>query len=254
MRAVKKENKKGRINLDYGYKTDRGRVRDINEDKYLFVNDDYVLIAVADGMGGHNAGEIASTVAIDEIMKYNLKGSFLDNTQKKLEECISVANSKIYEYSSSTPGCHGMGTTITLGVITEDKLYVANVGDSRAYIINDKIEKVTVDHSYVEELKIMGRITEEEAKIHPNKNQITRAVGTESKVKIDIFSRKIEKGDIVLLCTDGLTNIVSDEEIKNIMYDSSNLQCAVDELVAMANNRGGNDNITVVAYKIDGGI
>lgn len=241
--------------MDYGYKTDAGKVRDLNEDRYLFVNeDDYVILVVADGMGGHNAGDIASTIAIDEILKYNLNGGFSEDTEKRLKECVDITNRKIYDYSINNPECHGMGTTLTIAVIIKDKVWIANVGDSRAYIINEEIKKITVDHSYVEELKMMGRITEEEAINHPNKNQITRAVGTEKAVETDIFTLTKKEEDVILLCTDGLTNMLRDEEILNTVKNSGTLQKAIDTLVVTANINGGKDNITVVGYVDNEGV
>ena len=235
--------------MDYGYKTDTGKVRDLNEDRYLFVNeDDYVVLAVADGMGGHNAGDIASTIAIDEVLKYNLNAGFFENTEKNIKKCIEITNERIHDYSIKNPGCHGMGTTLILGVIIKDNVWIANVGDSRAYLINDKIKKITVDHSYVEELKLMGKITEEEAKNHPNRNQITRAIGTEKAVEADIFKFKKKKDDIIFLCSDGLTNMVTEEEILEAFKASDKVQKAIDSLVLSANLNGGRDNITVVGY------
>lgn len=235
--------------MDYGYKTDTGKVRGINEDRYLFVNeDDYVVLAVADGMGGHNAGDIASTIAIDEVLKYNLNAGFLKDTENRLRECMEQTNKKIYDYSVKNVDCHGMGTTLTVAVIIGNKVWISNVGDSRAYLINDKIKKVTVDHSYVEELKLMGKITEEEAVNHPNRNQITRAIGTEEKVKVDIFNFKKNKEDIIFLCSDGLTNMVKENEILKTIKASETLQKAIDSLVLSANMNGGKDNITAVCY------
>lgn len=241
--------------MDYGYKTDTGKVRDINEDRYLFVNeDDYVILAVADGMGGHNAGDIASTVAIDEVLKYNLNAGFAKDTEKHLRECVEKTNKKIYEYSVNNADCHGMGTTLTIAVAVGNKVWISNVGDSRAYLINDKIKKITVDHSYVEELKLMGRLTEEEAVNHPNRNQITRAIGTEEKVEVDIFSFKKKDDDIIFLCSDGLTNMVREDEILKTVKASETLQKAIDSLVLTANMNGGKDNITVVGYVEEKGV
>jgi len=235
--------------MDYGYKTDTGRIREINEDRYLFVNEeDYVLLAVADGMGGHNAGDIASQLVIDEVLKYNLNQGFFENTVENIKLCIEGVNEKVYNYSVAQPGCHGMGTTLTVAVIIGNKVWISNVGDSRAYLINDKIKKVTVDHSYVEELKLMGKITEEEAVNHPNRNQITRAIGTEEKVKVDIFTFKKNKEDIIFLCSDGLTNMVKENEILKTVKASETLQKAIDSLVLSANMNGGKDNITAVCY------
>ena len=236
--------------MDYGYKTDVGKIRNLNEDRYLFVNeDDYVLLAVADGMGGHNAGDIASQMAIDEILKYNLNLGFYNDTKENIKKCINNVNLKIFEYSVKNPECNGMGTTLTLSVIIGDKVYFANVGDSRGYVINDKIEKITVDHSYVEELVKIGKITEEEAKNHPNRNQITRAIGTSFDVEIDIFEFEKKKEDIICLCTDGFTNMLSDDVMLREFKNTDSLQRSIDNLVTLANLNGGTDNITVVCFK-----
>ena len=235
--------------MDYGYKTDTGRVRELNEDRYLFINeDDYILLAVADGMGGHNAGDIASQMAIDEILKYNLKLGFYENTVENIKDCIEKVNEKVYRYGIDNPGCHGMGTTLTLSIIINNNVYFANVGDSRGYIINDSIEKITIDHSYVEELVKIGKLTEEEAKSHPNRNQITRAIGTSKNVEIDIFTFDKKDNDIICLCTDGFTNMLSEDEILSEFRSCETLQQAVDKLVSAANADGGSDNITVVCY------
>lgn len=237
------------LNLDYGYKTDKGMVREVNEDRYLYVNEeDYVLLAVADGMGGHNAGDIASQMAIDEVLKYNLNQGFFEDTVENIKKCIENANSKIYKHSTGNPGCHGMGTTLTMAIIIGNTVYFANVGDSRGYIIGKDIKKITVDHSYVEELIRIGKITEAEAMVHPNKNQITRAIGTAESVEPDIFVVGKNDDDIILLCTDGLSTMLSSEEITNEINKSANLQMAVDIMVAKANEKGGSDNITVVSY------
>lgn len=240
--------------MDYGYKTDIGMVREVNEDRYLYVNEEeYTLLAVADGMGGHNAGDVASSMLIDEILKYNLKCDFLNDTEINIRKCIEMANEKIYRYAIEKPGCHGMGTTVTLAVIKGDKVYFANVGDSRGYILNESLKKITIDHSYVEELVMKGEITEDEAKKHPNRNQITRAIGTNNSVKIDIFTVDKNRDDIILLCTDGFVNMLSEKEIEDVIKTSEKLQEAVDKLVDMANDNGGCDNITVVCYKDEGG-
>lgn len=235
--------------MDYGYKTDTGKVRELNEDRYLFINaDDYVLLAVADGMGGHNAGDVASQMAIDEILKYNLNLGFFDNTIENIKKCIDDVNFKIYRYGVDNPGCHGMGTTLTLSVIIGNKVYVANVGDSRGYVINDEVKKITVDHSYVEELVKIGKLTEEEAKYHPNRNQITRAIGTANKVEVDIFTFDKKENDIICLCSDGFYNMLTNDNMTGEFNSCSTLQEAIDNLVLTANENGGTDNITVVCY------
>lgn len=240
--------------MDYGYKTDTGMIREINEDRYLYVNEEeYTLLAVADGMGGHNAGDVASSMLIDEILKYNLKCGFLNDTEINIEKCIKQANEKIYKHAIEKPGCHGMGTTVTMAIIKGDKVFFANVGDSRGYVIKDSLEKITIDHSFVEELVMQGRITEEEAKNHPNRNHITRAIGTNSSVHVDIFTVDKSKNDIILLCTDGFINMLDEKEIVDEIKSSINLQEAVDKLVSKANDNGGCDNITVVCYSDKGG-
>ncbi len=235
--------------MDYGYKTDTGRIREINEDRYLFVNEeDYVLLAVADGMGGHNAGDIASQLVIDEVLKYNLNQGFFENTVENIKLCIEGVNEKVYNYSVAQPGCHGMGTTLTMAVIIKNKEFFANVGDSRGYIIGEDIEKITTDHSYVEELLLSGKITKEEANNHPNKNQITRAIGTSKYVEADIFAVDKNDEDIVLLCTDGFSNMLSDNDILHELKNKLSLQESIDKLVVKANENGGSDNITVLCY------
>jgi len=235
--------------MDCGYKTDIGLVRSVNEDRYLFVDTkEYKLLVVADGMGGHEAGDVASQMAIDEIVRYNLAVGFAEDTVEKLKECISGVNEKIFIYSSKNHKVKGMGTTLVIAVVVDDKVYFANVGDSRGYIVGDGIKKITIDHSYVEELLLSGEITAEEAYYHPNKNQITRAIGTQPTVKADVFVCEIEKNDIVFLCSDGCSNMLHDEEILYILKQHASLQEAADTLVISANDNGGYDNITVVCY------
>ncbi len=235
--------------MNCGYKTDIGLVRSVNEDRYLFVDSkEYKLLVVADGMGGHDAGDIASQMTIDEIVRYNLAVGFAENTAERLVECVAKANEIVYKYSNKKRMVNGMGTTLVIAVVIENKIYFANVGDSRGYIINNGIKKITIDHSYVEELLLAGDITPEEAYNHPNKNQITRAIGTNPTVKTDIFVCEKEKGDIVFLCSDGCTNMLKDEEILYIFKKSNSMQEAADTLVICANDNGGYDNVTVVCY------
>ena len=238
----------------YGAATDIGRVRKVNEDNYIVhETGPFPYIIVADGMGGHNAGEKASLMAIETIseeLTKNLKEEFnYVEAGEVVRRSFLEANSSIYTYSKNNYKVMGMGTTATLAMFHSGKVITAHVGDSRAYLISDKaIKQITKDHSYVQELVTRGEITEEQAKHHPNKNYITRAMGAEEALKVDIGIRPYN-GEIILLCSDGLTNMVDDEEILKIMNSSKDLQKNAETLVRMANDAGGNDNITVVALE-----
>jgi Serine/threonine protein phosphatase len=233
-----------------------GKVREINEDSCCCheLNGDLTLIIVADGMGGHNAGEVASGIAVKSIADY-IKSNLKDNiTIEKLtclmNEGIQNANSDIYTQSMSNPGYAGMGTTVTAAIVGNDDMVIGHVGDSRAYILKDgKLGKITNDHSLVAELVKNGTITEDEAMHHPQKNIITRALGTENSVKVDIGHIHIKADDCILLCTDGLSNMLCDREIEEILLGNSDIEAAVREMVDKANNAGGYDNITVVIAK-----
>lgn len=228
-------------------RTDRGIKRKINEDYVLTVKGtNYVLLIVADGMGGQNAGEIASSMAamtirsfvFDEFMSY-------DDKQDLLREAIVRANNKIYKTASQNVEMAGMGTTVTCILICGDSLYYGHVGDSRAYVINnDSIRKITQDHSLVQELIDNGTITEAEAIEHPQRNLITRAVGTEKYVIVDTGIEKLNSDDKVLLCSDGLTSYLTDEEIHSFV--KSDAFGAVDKMISCANDRGGKDNISII--------
>ncbi len=237
--------------MEFSSKTDKGRLREINEDS-LFIKDygDFAVAAVADGMGGHNAGEIASLCAVEGIKEFVQSENMAEDTENKLVLCIEKVNKDIYKKAVTTRGLIGMGTTLTLAVIANNKVSIAHVGDTRAYILSDKLNQITYDHSYVEELKRMGRITEEEAKTHPGRNQLTRAVGTEDSVKADVYTKPIESGDILLLTSDGLTNMLDDERIEEILKESPGLSEALEDMVYEANDNGGPDNITVIALKV----
>lgn len=228
-------------------KTDKGRVRDINEDYVLTMKSDYYyLIIVADGMGGHNAGEIASKLASTSIREYIFSNfSSYEDKEELVREAILKSNMDVYNIASNNEMYNGMGTTVTMCLICEDDVYIGHVGDSRGYLINKKcIKKLTKDHSYVQELINNGSITENEAINHPQKNLITRAIGTEKYVNVDTSVIKINKGDCLLICSDGLTNYFDKDGIYNIV--TSNYENAVDILVDEANIRGGSDNISVI--------
>jgi len=237
----------------YAKISDIGRVRKLNEDS-CYYNDSahFPYGIVADGMGGHAAGEIASTMLID-IVKNHLYNK-LDNTMDYVEageqarRAIINASGIIYNYSKKHYKVMGMGTTATIAMIYQEKLITAHVGDSRVYLIKDgKIEQITKDHSYVHELVMRGEITPEEAKHHPKKNFITRAVGVEDFIKVDVSIRSYE-GGTVLICSDGLTNFVEDYEIREYVQNSTDMQKTIEALVELANERGGKDNITIVAF------
>ena len=229
--------------------TDTGRVRSMNED-YVFVSERpigriSILLVVADGMGGHNAGERASSYAV-EVLLQSIRKNKEKNPVKVMRRAIESANDMVYQESISSDRSRGMGTTMVAAVICKDRLYVANVGDSRLYIINSQIRQITKDHSLVEEMVRLGKLTKEEGRNHPDKNIITRAVGAEETVQIDCFEERIGIRDVVLLCSDGLTNMVSDEQIQQIINTEKNLQKAAELLVETANRNGGRDNITVL--------
>ncbi|WP_427338553.1 Stp1/IreP family PP2C-type Ser/Thr phosphatase [Caloranaerobacter sp. DY30410] len=244
--------------MDVGFCTDTGIVREINQDSYYCSNiDELPLFVVADGMGGQNAGEVASMLAISTVKEvlYEFKDKLLNNEIEIpyfINLALSKANHKIYKQSLENEKFSGMGTTVTLAFIKNNKMYIGHVGDSRAYLVRENnLIQLTQDHSLVAELVRNGSITEEEAINHPQKNIITRAIGTEEEVKVDIISRDILSGDIIILCTDGLSNMVSNKDILRVMLLSKNMQEACDKLIHIANEHGGFDNTTVLAIRIE---
>lgn len=235
--------------------TDVGLVRKINEDSYdVYECGDYAYAVVADGMGGHLAGEVASAMAVEKIREYITKNLTpeLDRFQAKELLCCAFryANSEIFEYSQSNESVMGMGTTTTLVMLRGGWLMYAHVGDSRAYTLDKDMKQITRDHSYVQELVKLGMITPEEARTHPNRNQITRAMGVEPAVKVDSGVERYT-GQRVLLCSDGLFGELEDGEIESIASKAEPAD-AVEKLIELAKERGGRDNITVVI--IDGRI
>lgn len=241
-----------------GVSTDVGRIRDINQDSFYCSDiEGLPLYVVADGMGGHNAGEVASYIAIESVKEVFHKNKEL-LLAKEIEipqfinDALNTANERILEKSNKEERYNGMGTTITLAFIQDDEIFIGHIGDSRAYLLsNGELIQLTQDHSLVAELLRKGSISEEEAMNHPQKNIITRALGTDENVKIDILSRKIKKEDILLLCTDGLTNMVSENKIKEIIIESKDLQTASNILINTANELGGLDNTTVMLIGIE---
>ena len=231
-----------------GIKSDAGNVRELNEDYASFIEDErFKIYLVADGMGGHNAGEIASKLAVKSIIRYLLEHS--EEDENILLNAVKYANNEIYEISQKNDKCKGMGTTITGCFIKGDMIQVVNVGDSCCFSIKDnEIKKVTKDHSWVQELIDAGAITEEEGRVHPKKNIITRALGTNSSVKIDIFNIEKNESSMFLLCSDGLSNEVQKEEMVEIVNRYKNVNEACEKLVDLAKARGGKDNITVLLF------
>ncbi len=235
--------------------SDMGRVRKINEDSYFsYLNENLVGGMVADGMGGCNAGEVASRMTAmivkDHIIrKFNPKMDYVE-LGEMIRRAFIEANSEIYEYACHHEEALGMGTTASMAFVYKSKLIVVHVGDSRVYTISkSSINQVTTDHSFVQELLRRGRITSNDAKNHPQKNLITRAIGTEPSIKVDVSIRDYD-GEVVFISSDGLTNLVSDEQIMNIINENEDLQEGVEMLVRLANKKGGNDNITCLAFDI----
>lgn len=243
--------------MHVGVRTDIGKHREVNQDSYFVSKKPgFPLFIISDGMGGHKAGEVASKMAIDIIKEkiFNEVGKIKEDNNQLIElirKAIETANVEIYKASKAKEEYSGMGTTITMAYILRNKVFIGQIGDSRAYLFRkNKLIQLTEDHSLVAELLKNGSITEEEAESHPQKNVITRAVGTDDTIDTDIVVEKVYKEDLLLLCTDGLTNMVGDNQIKEILSTKADVQTACNELVKMANENGGFDNITVIAVKI----
>lgn len=232
--------------------TDPGMVRSQNQDHYAIVKlgRDQLLAIICDGMGGARSGNIASQMAVEVFVeevkrttRSNMKPDRIDNM---LEQALEMANEAVYEQSQLSEEYRGMGTTLVAAFFQKDQLTVANVGDSRAYLFNkDGVKSITTDHSLVELMVQRGEITREAAKFHPGKNLITRAVGTEAKVSCDLYHLKLNKGDSVLLCSDGLSNVMSDQEILFEVIHGVNKNDCCQRLLNIANFRGSPDNVTV---------
>jgi serine/threonine protein phosphatase PrpC len=229
-----------------GVITDTGRKRRRNEDAYVC---EPPLFAIADGMGGAQAGEVASRLAAAALRE---SGAKTLGGERRISDLIQEANRRVYDRSSTDPNTSGMGTTITVALVENDNVAFGHVGDSRAYLIRDgRMEQVTEDHSLVNELLKSGKLSREEAESHPQRSVITRALGTDPDVDVDTFTIAAEAGDVFLLCSDGLTDMVGEGEILELVErNRDDLNSALKSLVKAANRSGGDDNITVVAFEI----
>lgn len=234
--------------------TDVGRKRKINQDS-IFASDRPVgnlpnLYIVADGMGGHNAGDFASRYAVNTVKEF-VAGSAERNPIKLINEAIRLANRGIREEASRHEELYGMGTTIVVTTIIDSYAYTANVGDSRLYLLDGELRQITHDHSLVEEMVRLGEITKEDAKTHPDQHIITRAVGADEDVSVDFFDYQIPPDSMILMCSDGLTNMVEDSGIGAILLSPSPMNEKPWELIDEANANGGMDNIAVIIVKPD---
>ena len=231
-------------------KTDIGKVRDINQDAFYIntLSDGSALAIVCDGMGGAVAGDVASKTAVDVISQYmiNSYSPSMDSEEiiKLMNNAVISANIEIYDLSCKDERLSGMGTTVGMAVVCENRALICNVGDSRAYLTDDKLNQITRDHSVVQSLVESGKLSPEQAKVHPEKNVITRALGVEADVLTDSYTVDFNKNSKILLCTDGMSNYVPEEEIFNIVKNN-NIDTVTDLLIEKANQGGGKDNITV---------
>jgi PPM family protein phosphatase len=229
-------------------RTDVGRQRQSNEDAYL---ERAPVFAVADGMGGARAGEVASRLAIEAFDRAPAGG---DSPEARLAAVAHAANDEIYRLAQQDSSRAGMGTTLTAAVVSDGEIAIGHVGDSRLYRLRDgELERLTDDHSLVEELVKQRKLTPEQAEVHPQRSVITRALGPEPAVQVDTHTHTARAGDVYLICSDGLTGMVSERELTEILRSSRHLSEAADRLVAAANAAGGKDNITVVLFRLGEG-
>ncbi len=234
-------------------KTDKGRVRESNQDAYAVGEfpDEVAWAVVCDGMGGAAGGNIASALAV-KVISDKINASYRENMRDSsikniLDSALTAANIEVYDMADAKPELKGMGTTVVCAIVRNGCAFIAHAGDSRAYIYNNgSLRQVTTDHSVVQNLIDSGSITKEEAERHPNKNLITRAIGVDKGIEIDFDEVELDDDEILILCTDGLTNYVSDDEMISEVSDGRYYAFA-DRLIKKANNNGGGDNVTVVA-------
>ena len=245
-----------------------GCARDHNEDDFYLSDGDEALCIVADGMGGHQSGEVASAMAIRAIVDYyretipderngyngsevEIDGEAMDLDQLRLSEALKTANEAVFTAASDEEAFDGMGTTIVSGYFTDEGVYMAHIGDSRAYRYRGgKLEQLTPDHSLANEYVRMGILAKEDVEFFPYKNVITRACGLAEHVEVDTQFREFETGDLFIFCSDGLTDMVPDSQIEEIIAESDDIETLCQRLVDRANENGGNDNITVIVAKV----
>ncbi len=233
--------------------TDIGRVRESNQD-YVYTSESPVgnlanLFIVADGMGGHNAGDFASKYTVEQIVSY-IEHAPMTSPIDLIRGACNKANASLMAMARSEAQLNGMGTTAVIATIDGDCLYVANVGDSRLYLLREELIQITRDHSLVQEMVRMGEMQPNEAKSHPDKNIITRAVGAFEELEIDFFEQQLQPGDLILMCTDGLSNMVDDLDIRRILRTGRDVAEKVQLLIEAANRGGGKDNITAAVIEI----
>lgn len=225
-------------------RTDRGKVRELNEDAFGYHGG---LFVVADGMGGHQAGEVASAIAVDTILKADISG----DVKTALQKSLMAANQAILKQAEQSKEYNGMGTTVAVLFFGDNRAFVTHIGDSRVYYLSgDSLKQLTSDHSLVNELVKTGEITAEEAKSHPQRNILTRALGSNDSFDPEIIEIEVTKGDKFLLCSDGLTGTVPETLIKEYMSLETEPEAIVNQLIDSANEFGGNDNITVILVEI----
>ena len=228
--------------------TDIGRKRKLNQD-FVYSSDEAVgnlknVYIVADGMGGHQAGDASKCTV--ETMVREIKGCFEQSPIRILSRAIRIANDQVRRKAREDESLYGMGTTVVAATVLGKYLQVANVGDSRLYIINEEVRQITRDHSLVEEMVRMGGLDREAARNHPDKNIITRAIGARDTIEIDFFHEELKSGDLILMCSDGLTNMLEDEEIGRILKTPGTIEERAERLIDAANQNGGRDNIAVI--------
>ena len=233
--------------------TDKGKVRSMNQD-FIYCTNHAIgdlpnMYIVADGMGGHSAGDFASRFCVEEFIR-RIEQDDAETIISGIRTALEKTNQALWQKAVTVPELEGMGTTFVGACIKDNILYVVNIGDSRLYTIGETIQQITEDHSFVEEMVKRGELQRNEVRFHPNKNVITRAVGTTNTLELDFFEVPLEKESLILLCSDGLSNMVEDSEIQRIvMEQKENLEQAVHDLVEIANENGGKDNISVILIR-----